>query len=114
MVYGAQFKTSMYLEQYLKTATGGNVHAEFSVLVHRWRLVCNKCGASRTYGDEYDLETSYEKDGVLDSNIQSFARAHRHGEERPLKLIKLVPVEINPTHMVTSIPRRSSGRKIRP
>ncbi len=109
MVYGAQLKTSTYLEQYLKTATGGNVHAEFSVLVHRWRLVC-KCGASRTYGDEHDLETPYEKV----SNIQSFARAHRHGEERPLKLIKLVPVEINPTHMVTPIPRRSSGRKIRP
>lgn len=108
--YGGAMKASKYLAQYLNTATGGNVFVEYALEVQRWRLVCKKCGKSRTYGAEYDLETAYEKEGVLDSSIQKFAKEHRH----TLFIVPSPDVGVYPAHVVTQIPRRTSGRKIRP
>jgi hypothetical protein len=104
-------KVSTYLGQYLNTATDGNVFAEFSVLINRWRLVCRKCQVTRTYGNEYDLETSYEKEGVLDADIQNFAKEHRHAFKDP----RVTPAPaLTPRQEKVAIARRETGRKIRP
>lgn len=70
------------LDQYLKIATGNNVYAEQSFNVslglNRWRLVCDKCGQTLTFAENYDLADDYANKGRLDTQVQEFAKAHLH------------------------------------
>lgn len=69
------------INQYLKTASGGNVNAEFALVDYRWRLKCTRCQQTLTFSETYSLEEAYVKEGRLDSAIQNFAKDHRH--EKP-------------------------------
>lgn len=64
---------SFALDQYLKTATGGNVFAEHALDVNRWRLVCTRCGQRKYY-----IADDYTNKGRLDSSVQQFAKEHAH------------------------------------
>lgn len=66
------------INAYLKTATGGKVHAEFAVAVHRWRLVCTECQTTLTLNETYDVNEEYRKNGRLDAGVQQFAKEHLH------------------------------------
>lgn len=66
------------INQFLKTATNGNVIAEFAVGTNRWRMRCNHCGITLTMSEIYDIETEYARNGRLDAGVQMFAKDHRH------------------------------------
>lgn len=69
---------SQIINQFLKTATNGNVVAEFAVAAHRWRMLCKHCGVTLTMSEVYDIETEYVRNGRLDAGIQMFAKDHKH------------------------------------
>ena len=73
-----QSSVAAVLNQYLKTATGGNVYADRAVAVDRWFLFCDKCKTRLTFAEDYDIGAEYEKKGRLDSQIQAFAKEHLH------------------------------------
>lgn len=74
----AMSMTTGILNQYLKTATYGNVVAEYAITVDRWRLACTRCGQTLTFVENYDLDAEYAKTGRLDDGIQQFAKQHQH------------------------------------
>jgi hypothetical protein len=59
-----------YLEQWLKTATGGKVSAVFAVAADRVRFLCHTCQAT------YSVATP--KDTTIDFGIQQFVELHSH------------------------------------
>lgn len=69
---------SFALDQYLKTATGGNVFANHAVVTDRWQLVCQKCQKTMTFAESYDIADDYTNKGRLDHSVQQFAKEHLH------------------------------------
>ena len=78
MAYKSPYNSAV-LQQYLKTASNMNVDVEYSTLTCRWRIVCERCGATLTFSDEgSDIEKMYKEQGILDDSIQQFVKKHRH------------------------------------
>ncbi len=59
-----------YLEQYIKTATKGNVEVTYALHVSRLRLNCKVCQEQLTAPDLVETEVSY--------SIQEFVKIHAH------------------------------------
>jgi hypothetical protein len=71
-------QVSAALTQYLNTAAGGHVFVEQSIALNRWRLCCEKCSQTLTFGEGEDVATKYQHFAELDSSIQAFVNEHRH------------------------------------
>lgn len=115
------------LNQFLTTATGGNVKAEFAVATNRWRLKCKKCEQTLTFSEAYDLEKEYREKGRLDAGVQQFAKSHQHQIKLNVHRIKhaqLVAAMLKAQKerieslgikevKEAPIPRKTEGRKFR-
>ena len=78
MAYASPYNSAV-LQQYLKTASNMNVDVEYSTLTCKWRIICERCGATLTFSDEgSDIEKMYKEQGILDDSIQQFVKKHRH------------------------------------
>ena len=60
-----------YLEQYVKTATGGKVKIEYALAVNRMRLTCSVCGLSLTAAEP-------QVANEIDYGVQQFVDIHAH------------------------------------
>lgn len=124
-------QASAVLQQYLNTATGGNVFIEQSIALNRWRLCCGKCKETLTFGENEDIATRYQQFSELDSSIQNFVNEHRHMLVKPVKKKESAWGDLVPGYVpmkykfemgvstiqggrpATKLPRRTSGRKFR-
>lgn len=89
------------LDQYLKTATSGNVFAEHALDVNRWRLVCTRCGQTMTFAEQYDIADDYTNKGRLDSSVQQFAKEHAH--LKPKVDVYAGTVTFEPTQIISPV-----------
>lgn len=78
----------LYIEQWLKTATKGNVTVEYSLNVARMRLHCNKCDITLTVREP--------EDECYDYSTQEFVKIHAHtgGHNNPPIKVALQPVPL--------------------
>lgn len=124
-------QASAVLQQYLNTAACGHVFVEQSIALNRWRLCCEICKETLTFGENEDIATRYQQFSELDSSIQNFVNEHRHMPVKPVKKKESTWGELTPWHVpvtykfeigvstiqggrpATKLPRRTSGRKFR-
>ena len=69
------------IDQFLRTASGGNVHIEYAPCTNRWRLWCSHCNATFTILAVDTLAGDYEKLGMLPQPLATFAKGHLHKPE---------------------------------
>ena len=102
--------------------------------VQRWRLYCEKCGATLTYSDVSVVEMAekYRFGATVDAKVSAFCKAHCHQVKHdtvkmyddlpskkplPIQIVKLAPIPITKTlpapEYPTPLPLKRSGRKVR-
>lgn len=76
MVFGKS-TFDLYLHQWLKTAAGGNVVAEFSLMESRYRATCLKCKESLVF--------EYSEASDTSQTFQKWVAGHRHSAVQKVK-----------------------------
>jgi hypothetical protein len=125
MAYKRPFAEAHVFDIYLDGLSNNNVIIDeaFDVSdpVQRWRLYCEKCGATLTYSDVSVVEMAekYRYEAVVDAKVSAFCKAHCHQVKKPLpiQIVKLAPIPIIKTtpapEYPTPLPLKRSGRKVR-
>jgi hypothetical protein len=109
-MFDSQYSTKLYLDQWLKTSTKGNVVYEYSFNVDRLRFCCLVCDMTLT-----TLGSAVKNDGTTDYAVQEFIKIHSHvgGHDAwtPLTVPKVeTPVTVTDHNRVLV---RPTGRKFR-
>ena len=138
MAYKRPFAEAHVFDIYIDGLSNNNVIIDeaFDVSdpVQRWRLYCEKCGATLTYSDVSVVEMAekYRFEATVDAKVGAFCKAHCHQVKHdtvkmyddlpskkplPIQIVKLAPIPITKTlpapEYPTPLPLKRSGRKVR-
>ncbi len=106
----ATLKMETYLNQFVETATKGNVDVEYAHLQHRMRLYCGVCKTQLTLAMPIHHEVDY--------GLQEFVKIHAHigGHNDPVKAVAPMPITPSPVTLdFKKVPKtlKTTGRRFR-